>query len=649
MLGGSPTSVMDNGDEEELIAAVRRLKMGDPATTNAQMHKLLTREGYDATIAEVKKAASKAVKRFGTQDIDVPSAQQVTQRVLTSRAGAESPAPQQAEDVIDTLAAEYGDAMATIGLAVMKNGKEVSSYMSGQVAEKIGVENGGLPNAMVMQMGVDERNAYAKERLEANAKRHEGFGRSVYGKSAFKATKQLEDTNRTGLGPERAKAVVGFITGQEPHPTRARMWVDLLLCPSGEAVLMGQCAWMTGELIGYEALMKGTNADALEGMCAFIGLADMVIGGEPEEIGAVVDALSERAERIAPALLQWIAHQPVGQDFLYGGHWKRPAKAPPTLPMSPLLHTQPAARVMNCLLRLLRLIADPTTYALYPEARPFVSACAKAVHLPATIRRLLQIIARRGSLPDEACPELAQLPAMAITALHGMSAHPHVASILREHPRAAQVLTTASSSSTARGSDTEEEEEEEALASRLRCLLQLCAGGSAACRSSTDAPLDKTECNHCGVRCYKMSTCQCARVAYCDALCQRADWKAHKSVCPVQQERKARKAAKKAAEVGNASVATQQGPRDPITGQPLKKNASGSYMVGHLAGPDGALNMWDIPGVGPTDSFDTPMRVRVPTDGMMRAVERQRQIDPNFNPMEEIERLGVVEFGRRYL
>ena len=90
-------------------------------------------------------------------------------------------------------------------------------------------------------------------------------------------------------------------------------------------------------------------------------------------------------------------------------------------------------------------------------------------------------------------------------------------------------------------------------------------------------------------------------------------------------------------------------PLDPRTGQPLEKDATGAYKVRHLAGPDGAVFMRDIPGCRPVDKFDTPMKVLMPTEGMMRAIERQRLLDLHFDPMAEIQRLGFEGFQKRYM
>jgi hypothetical protein len=300
--------------DEELIAAVARLKLGDPSLSAVHISEALAREGVDATLSQVKKASSKAMKRLGKQGI-VASAS--TADSLRSQ-GEARPTPANGGDVLlealEDVQAEHGETFAAVGLAMLKSGKGSGAYISGQISEKVAVENGALPYGVQLKMGAQERTAYSKQRLEENEKRYPGFRQSVYAQQAKKAHEQLDKAKRSGAAPGREKRVVGFICGDEPPATRARMWVDLLLAPSGEACLMGQCAWMTSELIGYDSLQKGCNADALEGMCAFLGLAEMTAGSEPDEIGAVVSALSERAERTAPSLLQWIAHQPVGQE-----------------------------------------------------------------------------------------------------------------------------------------------------------------------------------------------------------------------------------------------------------------------------------------------------------------------------------------------
>ena len=114
------------------------------------------------------------------------------------------------------------------------------------------------------------------------------------------------------------------------------------------------------------------------------------------------------------------------------------------------------------------------------------------------------------------------------------------------------------------------------------------------------------------------------------------------------EAREAKKAEEPEAAMGDTS-APPEGPLDPSTGQPLVKNAEGAYMIGHLAGPDGRVNTWDIPGAGLDDVFDTAMNVRMPTEEMMRTVERQRQLDPTFDPVAAIERLGIQGFMRQYV
>ena len=676
--------------DEALIVAVARFKLADPPMSAAQITEALALQGVDATLSQVKKASSKAMKRLG------------------KLGGAQENQPTQGDagssevllNILNDVQEKHGETMATVGLAVLKSGREVGAFVSGQISEKAAVEHGALPYAEQLKMSAQERNAYSYQRLLENEKRYSGFGRSVYVQQRHKAQEQLEEAKRSGAAPGREKRVVGFICGNEPPAMRARMWVDLLLCPSGEACLMGQCAWMTSELIGYDSLQKGCNADALEGMCAFLGLAYMAASGESDEIGAVVIALSERAEGTAPALLQWIAHQPVGQDYLYGGNgprltqsthstlravlrvtlrrcvvcaagrWKRPSKSSPALAMSPLLYTAAAARVMNSLLRLLRLMADVHTHTLYPQARPFVAACLKAVHLPATIRRLLQLIARRGSLP-EGSGLLRELPGLAITTLHSMCRHPSVAAALRQHPRASDVLAaqcgpapgaeaasgegSAAGDEKAKSGQEQEEppEQEEQERAELRALLKHCVGELAAPSSRPPLPASKSECEYCAATCQRLKSCSCDRVKYCDAVCQKADWKQHKKVCPARKEKKEKKAAERAQSQLHdcaAPLAAAQGPTDPNTGLPLKKNANGQYKIGHLAGADGRVNMWEIPGgCGVDDRFDTPMNVRVPTEEMVRAVETQRRMDPKFDPVAQLQRLGPEGFCKRFM
>ena len=79
---------------------------------------------------------------------------------------------------------------------------------------------------------------------------------------------------------------------------KARAYVDLLLAPPGEAVLMGEAAEVTAT-IGYEALEHCTGDD-LEVLTAFCGLANAVENGDSSPGGvAVIAALKARPEALA--------------------------------------------------------------------------------------------------------------------------------------------------------------------------------------------------------------------------------------------------------------------------------------------------------------------------------------------------------------
>ena len=89
-----------------------------------------------------------------------------------------------------------------------------------------------------------------------------------------------------------------------------------------------------------------------------------------------------------------------------------------------------------------------------------------------------------------------------------------------------------------------------------------------------------------------------------------------------QKEAKEIEVAKEAKEATETKVAKGKkksaarrgkgGPIDPSTGRPLEKNAKGSYKIGHLAGADGRVNLWDIPGFKNDDVFDTAINMRMP-------------------------------------
>jgi len=60
-------------DEEALIEAVLRVKLGGASMTAAQVHGILEGEGNVVTLSQVKKAASKAAKRVGEQPVVAPA------------------------------------------------------------------------------------------------------------------------------------------------------------------------------------------------------------------------------------------------------------------------------------------------------------------------------------------------------------------------------------------------------------------------------------------------------------------------------------------------------------------------------------------------------------------------------------------------
>jgi hypothetical protein len=363
---------------------------------------------------------------------------------------------------------------------------------------------------------------------------------------------------------------------------------------------------------------------------------------------------------------------PLAAD-LYGGHWKKPSKSSAALAMSPLLYSKAAAIMMNGLVRLLRLMADPETHVLHQQALPFVGACLKAAHFSSTVRRLVQIIARRDSLPAGSDALMLQLPSLAITTLHSMCRHPSVVATLRQHPRVSGVLAhqcgppRAEAASedhfAAAGEEQPEQEEEPEEAEeelfQLRALLTHCVGELPPPSTRPPLAVNKNECDFCAATCHRMRHCSCDRVRYCDWICQKADWRQHKKICSARKVKKEKKAAERAAAPQGAAenrslqkmhAARCTVPTDPHTGLPLEKNAQGAYKVGHLAGPDGRVNLWEIPGGSGRDyRFDTAMNILVPTEAMMRVVEAQRHRNPNFDPLAEIQRLGMEGFAERYM
>ena len=93
----------------------------------------------------------------------------------------------------------------------------------------------------------------------------------------------------------------GTVGSQDPPRVKAKKYVELLLCKSGEAVLAGEAASVSG--LSHELLM-GFTADALECMSAFAGLYKVT-----DQKKAVKAALLQQPEALS-SLSVWVAHTP---------------------------------------------------------------------------------------------------------------------------------------------------------------------------------------------------------------------------------------------------------------------------------------------------------------------------------------------------
>jgi len=428
---------------------------------------------------------------------------------------------------------EFDDLRGQIAEAAVKAGVTDSrTIMSGEVVDRLATA-AGLPSIQEqLRMSGEAQFALHAAAVKKNAAR---FGVSEHSQSMRKHTEQVVEYMQTGQVPARGKRVVGMVCGDEPPQERALLWVDLLLAPRGKAVLGQQAAWMTQTLIGYDALMKGSNADALECMCCFLGLASMV--AREGHATAVVHALGERAASTAPSLCQWLAHLPVGQDYMYGGNWKAPDRSNERLKMSPLLTTPAFVKVLDALVRLLLLMADPQTEALHGQGAPFIAACLRSRHLPAAMRRLVQVIGRHD---DDV---LVGTAARSVETLdHLCENHPAFAHGLRAHPRAAAIFQAIARVAPEDAAATLVQRE---LAAQVRRLRGYCVHAI----TDREQPFaqamrarDVTECDRCGAWCEKQQRCAgCKAVSYCDVACQKAAWKQHKKACRASQQPKAEK------------------------------------------------------------------------------------------------------------
>ena len=236
-----------------LVKRIVKARIDDPQRTAAQVHEALVKDGgTEVKLPEVKRTSGKLNK------------------FLASRGCTLEEYYQEVEDIMGPTAAKA--ALESL------EGKRVA--VDGELANAIAVETQGKSIAEQYKMPVAERNAFHKKQL--GRLEHKGV-KSEYGDLAQKAYAQLEEAKRTGVAPRRGERVVGFITGNEPAEERALMWVDLLLSPSGKAVLMGQPSWMN-EQMGMAALLKGSNADSLECMCCWMGLGSMIGAGRPPSL-----------------------------------------------------------------------------------------------------------------------------------------------------------------------------------------------------------------------------------------------------------------------------------------------------------------------------------------------------------------------------
>ena len=417
-----------------------------------------------------------------------------------------------------------------------KHGIDPKQLMSGERACKLGSVD---PNSFTTH---DSFATYKSMRATLDSVPADWRGgHDDYHANADKFLQQFEQTKRTGKMPPPSERPVGFICGNEPPAERARMWVDLALAPPGKAVLGGECAYQTQTLIGYDALMKGTNANALECMCAFLGLAGMVSGAGSGRaasgdqiacVGAVTAAMAQHATTMAPSLCQWLAHQPVGQDYMYGGDWKRPERSSDALPMSPLLTTEAALMVTSALLELLWLMSDPQTDVRYDgRGAAFVRACVASRHFPAALRRLVQLAARHDTA--ELTTQFGGLPVLALQSLDALCARePAAAALLRTHARAASVLRPMAKLAADDPSATRLQREHGPAVRRLLRLTVETLVDASAPRAREMRARECQECDCCGAWCERQKRCAgCKAVSYCDAVCQKAAWKKHKKAC----------------------------------------------------------------------------------------------------------------------
>jgi len=425
------------------------------------------------------------------------------------------------------------DAMEDLAKSSLGAGiTEAKQIVSGDVAERFWDIAGQPTLEEQLHMSWEEQAAIRREKSKQIAAR---YGESNYSRNLSKHEQQVQQSLETGKIPGRGERVVGMVCGDEPPHERARMWVDLLLEPSGRAVLGQQAAWMTQTLIGYDALMKGSNADALEGMCCFLGLAGMAFNGDVDELVQVVAALGERADRTAASLCQWLAHLPVGQDFMYGGNWKAPEKSNEQLKMSPLLTTPSFVKVLDALVRLLRLMADPQTEALHGQGSRFISACLRSRHLPAAMRRLVQVIGRHD---QEGFEPIAPIAIKILVNLCELS--PLFVQGLREHPRVAALLHAVARVGPEEAGATLLQREHVHLC-RLRSLCVHVIADKEQAPPKAMRGKEVTECDRCGAWCEKQQRCGgCKAVSYCDLVCQKAAWKQHKKMCRASQAAKSK-------------------------------------------------------------------------------------------------------------
>ena len=204
-------------NEESLVDAVARIKLAQPSLTAAAVHEQLSHLGV--SLSQVKKASSKAAKR----GLLVGAAANPP----TDAADPPADAPASVTESVDPLeaASKLSPAsMECVAAAFRKGLTDPRAYTSGEVAANLGRDHSGMTPMEAVKEGKEME--YMRNALDHCKRVNEAVGERQPSSHSIAFGKALA-----------GKRVVGVIRGDEPPATRARMWVDLLLEPSGRAVL----------------------------------------------------------------------------------------------------------------------------------------------------------------------------------------------------------------------------------------------------------------------------------------------------------------------------------------------------------------------------------------------------------------------------